>query len=273
MHGDAGGVNLNVGGVGHVSALAVALNGSRAVAAHGVGGEEVGVAITTGSNDDSVGREALQLTCDEVLGDDAAGTAIDDDDVFHLIAGEELHLAGLHLCAVGTEQQLLTGLALGIEGTADLSAAEGAVGQHAAVLTSKGNALCHALVDDIVGHLSQTIDVGLAGAVVATLHGVVEQTIDRVTVVLVVLGCVDTALGSDGVCAAGRVLNAEVIDVEAHLAQRGGGAGTGQTRAYDDDVELKFVLRVDQTLMSLVVCPLLGNGSLGYLAIYFLNLF
>ena len=50
-----------------------------------------------------------------------------DDDILHLVTGIELHLPGLDLCAQGrvsTEQQLLAGLSLGVEGTAYLCAAE-----------------------------------------------------------------------------------------------------------------------------------------------------
>ena len=43
---------------------------------------------------------------------------------------------------------------------------ERTVGQHAAILTSKGNTLSHALVDDIVRNLCQTINVGLTSTIV-----------------------------------------------------------------------------------------------------------
>ena len=65
-------------------------------------------------------------------------------------------------------------------------------------------------------------------------------------------------------CATGRVLYAEVEHVEAHLAERGCGRGAGQTRTYDDDVELEFVLGVHQTLVSFIVGPFLGHGAFGY---------
>ena len=67
-----------------------------------------------------MGGEALQLACYQVLGDDTAGTTVDDDDVFHLITGIEFHSAGIYLaaqCGVGTQQQLLACLTFGIEGT------------------------------------------------------------------------------------------------------------------------------------------------------------
>lgn len=199
-------MNLYIAGVGEIGTLAVGLNGGGAVATHGVGGKEVGIAVTAGGYDNGVCAEALKFAGNEVLGDDAACATVDHHDVFHLIAGVELHLALVHLAhqgGVGTEQKLLARLALGVERAAHLGTAEGAVGQHTAIFAGEGHALCHALVNDVVGHFGQTIDVGLAGAVVAALHGVVEQTVNAVAVVLVVLCCVDAALSCNGVCAAG----------------------------------------------------------------------
>ena len=172
-----------------------------------------------------------------------------------------LHLA--HQTAVGAEQQLLAGLAFGIERAAHLGSAEGAVGEHAAVFAGEGNALGHALVNDVGADFGQTVHVGFAGTVVAALHGVVEQTVNGVAVVLIVLGGVDTALGGDGVGAARRVLDTEVLYLEAHLAQAGGGAGAGQTGADDDDVELALVLRVHQFLVCLIVGPFFSYRTFG----------
>ena len=108
---------------------------------------------------------------------------------------------------VGAEQQLLAGLAPGVEGAADLGATERAVGEQAAVLAGERHALGRALVDDVDRHLGQPVHVGLAGAVVAALHGVVEEAVDRVAVVAVVLRRVDAALGGDRVRPAGRVVD------------------------------------------------------------------
>ena len=99
-------------------------------------------------------------------------------------------------------------------------------------------------------------------------HCVVEQTVNRVAVVLIVLGSVDTALSSDRVSAARRVLYAEVQHVEAHLAQAGCCTGTCQTRTYDDNVELQLVLRVNQALMCLIVGPFFSYRTFRYSGIY-----
>ena len=79
---------------------------------------------------------------------------------------------------VGAEQQLLAGLAAGVEGARHLGAAEGAVVEQAAVLAGERHALRDALVDDVDRHLGQPVDVGLAGAEVAALDGVVEEPVD-----------------------------------------------------------------------------------------------
>ncbi len=98
--------------------------------------------------------------------------AVNHDEVEHLGAREHLHCAETDLAAerlVGAEQQLLAGLAAGVEGARDLRPAEGAVGEQPAVFAGERHALGHALVDDVDAHLRQPIDVGLARAEVAAL--------------------------------------------------------------------------------------------------------
>src|SRR3954453_8419861 len=107
---------------------------------------------------------------------------------------------------VGADQELLAGLAAGVEGPRDLDAAERAVVEQPAVLPGERDALSDALVDDVHADLGQPVDVRLARAVVAALDGVVEQAVDGVAVTLVVLGRVDAALGRDRVRAAWAVL-------------------------------------------------------------------
>ena len=205
MYWDTGWVNLNVCRVSKPSTLAVASHGSRNVASHCVGREEEGVSVTAGTYYHCMREETLNASGDEVAGDDTTRTFLavlisDEDDVEHLVAGIHLHFALADLaaeCAVGTEEQLLAGLALGVERTAHLCATEGTVVQETAVFACERNALCDTLVDDGVGHFRQTVYIRLTGTVVSTLDRIVIETIDGVAVVLVVLGCVDTTLSCD----------------------------------------------------------------------------
>ena len=266
VYGDTRGVNLHVRGVGKHGALAVTSDGGRCVAAHGVGREEICVTVTTRTDYHGVSGEAFELTGDEIARNDTACTAVDDNKVEHLVARVEFYGAEVHLSherRVSAEKELLTGLAFGVERTAHLCATERTVGQHAAVFASEGNTLCDALVDDGVRHFGEAIDVGFASAVVTALHRIVEKAINRVTVVLIVLGGVDTTLGGDGVRATGRVLDAEVFDLESHFAERSRGAGAGQSRTHDDNVELTFVFGVHQFLVRFIVGPLFGHGAFG----------
>ena len=206
MNGDTCGVNLSESEVGQVGAFLECLDSGRTVATHGVGAQEECTAVTTGGQNHGVCGVALELTCDEVAHDHTACAAVDHYDVKHLAAVEALDGAFLDLAVercVGAKQQLLAGLALGIECTAYLSATERTVGQQTAVFACEGNALCHALVNDVVRHFSQTVNVGLARAEVTAFHCVIEQTVNRVAVVLIVLGSIDTTLCGNGVSAAG----------------------------------------------------------------------
>ena len=197
---NTGRVDLHICRVCHISTLAVALNSRCAVASHGVGREEISVSVTTCCDNHRICGEAFQFTCNEVLGDDTAGTTVHDHHVFHLITCKEFHLSGLHLCAEGricAEQELLACLAFRIECAAHLGATERTVGEHTAVFACERHTLCHTLVYDVVAHFCQAIYVGFTCTVVAALHCVIEQTINGVAVVLVVFGCVDTALCCD----------------------------------------------------------------------------
>ena len=166
VDGDAGGVNLDIAGVGKSCAFLVAHPGGGAVAVHGIGGEVVDIAIATCGQHDGMGGIALEITSDKVAGDDAACAAVDNDEFHHLVAFMQFDTAAGNLTAqrtVGTEEELLAGLAAGVEGAADLRAAEGAVVEQSAIVAGKGNALRHTLVDDGTADLGQTVDVGLAG--------------------------------------------------------------------------------------------------------------
>ena len=162
---------------------------------------------------------------------------------------------------VGAEQQLLAGLAAGVERARHLRATERAVVEQAAVLAGERHALRDALVDDVDAHLGEPVHVGLAGAEVAALHGVVEEPVDAVAVVRVVLRRVDAALRGDAVRAARRVVEREQLHLVAELAEGRGGGGAGEPAAHDDDLEPALVRRVHQLHVELVLLPLLGDRA------------
>ncbi len=102
---------------------------------------------------------------DQIARDDAAGAAVDHDQVEHFGAREHFDASGIDLAFEGlirAEQKLLAGLAAGVEGSRDLRAAEAAIGERAAVFAREGDALRDALVDDVDADLREAIDVGFA---------------------------------------------------------------------------------------------------------------
>ena len=211
-----------------------------------------------------------ELAGDQIARDDAGAATFDVDDVDHLHAVPQLDVAEPDLAGellVGAEQELLAGLAAGVERAAHLGAAEAAVVEQAAVFAGERDALGDHLVDDVDRHLGEAMDVGLAGAEVAALDRVVEQTVDRVAVALVVLGSVDAALRGDRVGTSRRIVERERLDLVAELAQRRGRRRTGQTGPDDDDLELSLVRRVHQLLIGDVVLPLVGQWPLGDLGV------
>ena len=164
---------------------------------------------------------------------------------------------------VGTQQELLARLSACVEGSLELGATEGAVVQQAAVFTAEGNALGHTLVNDVGGDFRQTVDIGFTGAEVAAFNGVVKQAVNGVAVVLVVLGCVNAALGRNGVGAAGAVLVAEAFDVVAKFGKRGSSGGASQAGTYHKHRVLALVVRIDQFGLKLVLGPFVLNRAGG----------
>ncbi len=240
------------------------------VGVHGVRRQVEDVAVTAGRQDDGVREVGGDLPGDQVAGHDAPGPAVDDDQVQHLGARVHLHVAGRDLPAerlVGAEEELLARLTAGVEGAGDLDAAEGTGVEQAAVLAGEGHALRDALVDDLDGDLCESVHVGLAGAEVAALDGVVEETVDGVAVVAVVLRRVDAALSGDGVRPARGVLVAELDDVVALFGQRGPGGAAREAGADDDHGVLAAVGRVDQPRLEAARVPALVDRSGGGLGV------
>ncbi len=234
--------------------------------------EEVAVPVAARREHDRVGEVARDLAGHHVADDDAARHAVDHDEIEHLGARVHLHLAEADLPLerlVGADEELLPRLPPRVERPRDLRAAEGAVPERAAVLAPERDALRHALVDDVVAHLGEAVDVRLAGAEVAPLHRVVEEAVDAVAVVLVVLGRVDAALRRDGVGAAGAVLVAEAGDLVAQLGEARGARGAREAGADHDELVLPLVRRVDELDGRLVPRPARLHGARGALAVEF----
>ena len=256
-------MDLRVAGVREERALAVRTPDRGGVRALGIRRQVEDVAVAAGSEDDRVGDVGRDVAGDEVAHDDAARPPLDDDELEHLVADELLHRASRHLPLqrlVGAEQELLPGLTARVERAGDERTAEGAVRERAAVLAGERHALGDALIDDVHRHLGEAVDVRLAGAEVAALDGVVEQALHRVAVVLVALRGVDAALRGDRMRAAGRVLEAEVQDLEPELTQGRRRGAAGEAGAHDDDPVLSLVRRVDELHVELVLLPLALDG-------------
>ncbi len=124
---DTGGVDLGKAGICKESALAVCLHCGRTIGIHCIGGKEIGVSVTAGSKDNGMCAEALNFTGNEVTGDDTLCLTVNYHKIKHFMPGITLHGTCCYFLvqgSVGTKEELLSGLAPGIEGTAHLHTAE-----------------------------------------------------------------------------------------------------------------------------------------------------
>ena len=263
MHRDTCGVNLNKTGIGKGCTLLMANPGRTSVTVHGIGRKVIHIAITTCSKHHSMGGIAFQLTGYQIAYYNATGTGLTvlvghHHQIHHLVTFVQCNTAAGYLtaqCTISTQQQLLTGLTAGIECSAHLCTAKRTVVKQSTVVAGKGNSLRHTLVNNVATHFGQTVHIGLTGTVVTSFNGVTEQTLHTVAVILVILGCIDTTLCSDGVRTARRVLNAENIHFEAHCSQRSSGRGTGQSGSNNNDIYFPLVGGIHQLLTGFIVGP------------------
>ena len=259
-------MDLREAGVGEEGTTLVGFVGGSDVATHRVGGQEEHVAVAARAEQDGIPCVGFDFAGNQIAGDDALGFAVHQHQVHHFMAGEHFNVSLGHFLfqgLVGTQQELLARLSACVEGSLELGAAEGAVVQQAAVFTAEGNALGHALVNDVGGDFRQAVNVGFTGAEVAALDGVVKQAVNGVAVVLVVLGRVNAALGRNGVGAAGAVLVAEAFDVVAKFGKRGGSGGASQAGTYHKYRVLALVVRIDQFGLKFVLGPFVLNRAGG----------
>src|SRR4030095_13945608 len=147
-------------------------------------------------------------------------------------AREHFHAAGFYLFRerlVGAKQQLLASLTSRIKGARHLRAAKRPVCEITRVLASERNSLGHTLVDDIYADFSEAVDVCFARSEVSAFDRVVKQAIDAVAVVLIVLGCVDAALGGDRMRSPGAVLEAKALYLISELREGRGSRTARET--------------------------------------------
>ena len=90
---DAGRMNLRETGIGEGRAALIGAPDGGGVGAFGVGRKIEDVAVAAGSKHHGVGRIGLDLAGNQVAGDDAAGFAVDHDQVEHFGARKHFHFS------------------------------------------------------------------------------------------------------------------------------------------------------------------------------------
>ena len=128
-----------------------------------------------------------------------------------------------------------------------MRAAEGTIGQQAAILARKGHALLDALIDDQIADFGKAVNVGFARAKIAAFDRVVKQTENAVAIVLIIFCGIDSALCGDAMRAARAVLITKTFHSVSQFAEGGRGRTAGQAAADDDDLEFAAIIRANET--------------------------
>src|SRR6266511_3939147 len=167
---DAGGMNLREGRIREERASFVSTICGRDIASARVGREIKHVSISASREHHSIRSVSLDFSGTEIAGDDSLGMSLNNHQVEHLSLWKHLHCAGRDLTAkrlITAEQKLLTGLSARVERDRHLGAAEGTISQQAPIFAGKWHALRDALVDDVIGDLSEPIHIRFTGTKIA----------------------------------------------------------------------------------------------------------
>ena len=208
--------------------------------------------------------KTLDLAGNQVTGNYTLGFTVYYYQVEHLVPGIRLYCTCRNFLIQGcisTEKQLLSGLTPGVESTAYLYTTEGTVGKISAILTCKRNSLGHTLVDNSSTHFCKTINICLAGAVVATLYRIIKETINGIIIILIVLGSIYTSLCGNRVCAAGRIADTENFNVVTKFSKGCSCRSSSKTCTYYDNFKFPFVVRTYQMNFRLAFSPFFSQRS------------
>ena len=220
------------------------------------------VSIPPGAQQNAVSGIFFEFAGNQVADDNPPRDTINLDQVQHFPSGKELNTTGAHLShqgTVGSQQQLLPGLSAGIKCARHLGTTERTVCQGSAIIAGKRNSLCCTLVDNVITDLCQTMHVGFAAAEVSPFDSIVKQSPYTVTIIGIVLGSVDSALGSNTVCSTWRILKTEGLNLIAQFCQGRRSRCTCQPGTDYDDFFLALVRRVNQLHFLLATIPFLGH--------------
>ena len=202
----------------------------------------------------------------EIANDNTLGMAVDENEVEHFRLRIHLHRALGDLVTkarISPEQKLLARLSTSIKSTGNLGAAERAVVKQSAVFTGERHPLRNTLVDDVVAHLGEAVDIRFAGTEIAALDRVVKKPVSAIAIILVILRSVDATLRGDRVRAARAILIAEALHVVTLLGEGRSGGRASQTGADNDDVELPLVGRAHKLRVVFIGRPLVVEGTCG----------
>ena len=152
----------------------------------------------------------------QVSSDNSSSLTIYFDKVEHLMATIHFYFATSDLAIhgrIGPEEQLLTCLSFGVKRSWNEYTPKRTIVEQTTIIPRKRNTLCDTLINDICRDFCQSIYVCFSRSIVSTFYSIVKQAMDRVSISLIIFGCIDSSLCSDRVCPTWRILKTKCLNV------------------------------------------------------------
>src|SRR5262249_29370400 len=151
-----------------------------------------------------------------------------------------------HQRLVCTQQKLLSCLPARIKCAGNLGATKRAIRKHAAIFARKWHTLRNALIDDVYANLRKAINICFTRAVVTAFDGVIKESINAVSIVLIILCRVNSTLRGNAMRASRTVLVTKTLYVVSKFRKLCSGSASGQAGSNHDDVVLALICGIHQ---------------------------
>ena len=230
-----------------------------------VGREIVGIAVPARAQKHRIGLMCLQLPRYQISRDDALSPPLIHHKIQHLMPRKHPDSPQSNLPTqrrVSPQKELLPRRSPCIESSRYLRPSERTIRQHSPILPRKRHPLGHTLVDDIDAYLCQPMYIRLPRAKISSLDRVVKQPVHRITVILIILGRINSTLGRNRVRPTRAILETEGFYPIPQLRQTCGSRGPCQTRPDHNHLVLPLVGGIHQTRIRLKPCPLVSQRTL-----------
>ena len=143
-----------------------------------------------------------------------------------------------------------------IKSTLYLRTTKATIAKHSTIFACKWYTLCYALVYNITTYFCQAMHIAFSCTIVATFDSVVKQTVNAISIILIIFCSIYTTLCGNAMCTTRRILEAKRFYIVAQLCQSSSSRCTSQASTYNYNINISFISRIYKFAGTFILAPL-----------------